>query len=408
MITRNRSFILVYRNNYVEKLRPFYFTPVVKIITGLRRVGKSTLLLQIIEDVKKHSQTEPIYINMESLDFAEIDGSQRLYEYVKAHRSDSAQEHTVLCIDEVQQIPDWEKAVASFLTDGTVDIYLTGSNSAILSSDLATRLSGRYIEFPVYALSYGEYLDFREVEASEDEFYRYLELGGLPGIHYFPFKREIVFQYIRSVYDTVILHDVVERNRVRNVNLLERIVHYLMDITGSLFSGSNVSAYFKKGLRSVSLETVYNYVAYLEHSYFLLHVPRFDVQGKKKLEVSGKYYPADWGIKNSLTGYNDTYLSGLLENCVFLELKRRGYTVYTGKSGELEVDFIGEKEGKRIYIQVAYLIPDEKVLHREVKSLLSIDDNYAKYILSMDRLPPADYKGIQRRYLPDFLLQGEM
>jgi len=399
---------LIYRNNYLEQIRPFYFTPVVKIITGLRRVGKSTLLLQIIEDLKTRTQTEPIYINMESIDFAEIDGPQCLYEYVKTQRHDPSRENTVLCIDEVQQIPNWEKAVTSFLTEGTFDIYLTGSNSSILASDLATRLSGRYIKFPVYALSYEEYLHFRANESSEEEFYRYLEFGGLPGIHYFPFSKDIVFQYIRSVYDTVILHDVVERNHIRNINLLERIVQYLMDITGSLFSGSNVSAYFKKELRSVSLETVYNYVAYLEHSFFLHHVPRFDVQGKKKLEVSGKYYPADWGIKNSLTGYKDTYLSGLLENCVFLDLKRRGYTVYTGKVGDLEVDFIGEKEGKKIYLQVAYLIPDEKVFRREVESLQRIDDNYAKYILSMDRLPPSDHRGIQRRYLPEFLLQNEI
>ncbi|MFO7850088.1 MAG: ATP-binding protein [Spirochaetia bacterium] len=399
---------MVYRNTYLDKIRPFYDTPVVKIITGLRRIGKSTLLLQIIEDLKKRAQTEVIYINMESLEFSEIDGAQSLYEYVKKSRPEFSKKKLALCIDEVQQIPNWEKAISSFLADGTADMYLTGSNSSILSSDLATHLSGRYIEFPVYALSYGEYLNFREKEPSEEEFYRYLEFGGLPGIHYFPFRKEIVFQYIRSVYDTVILHDVVERNQLRNVNLLERIVHYLMDTTGNLFSGKNVSGYFRKELRSVSLETVYNYVAYLERAFFLQHVPRFDVQGKKKLEVSGKYYPADWGIKNSLTGYKDTFLSGLLENCVYLDLKRRGYTVYTGKAGEKEVDFIGETEGKRVYIQVTYLIPDDKVLSRELGSLLSIEDNYEKYILSMDRLPASDYKGIKRRYLPDFLLQSEV
>lgn len=399
---------MVYRNTYLDKIRPFYDTPVVKIITGLRRIGKSTLLLQIIEDLKKRAQTEVIYINMESLEFSEIDGAQSLYEYVKKSRPEFSKKKLALCIDEVQQIPNWEKAISSFLADGTADMYLTGSNSSILSSDLATHLSGRYIEFPVYALSYGEYLNFREKEPSEEEFYRYLEFGGLPGIHYFPFRKEIVFQYIRSVYDTVILHDVVERNQLRNINLLERIVHYLMDTTGNLFSGKNVSGYFRKELRSVSLETVYNYVAYLERAFFLQHVPRFDVQGKKKLEVSGKYYPADWGIKNSLTGYKDTFLSGLLENCVYLDLKRRGYTVYTGKVGEKEVDFIGETEGKRVYIQVTYLIPDDKVLSRELGSLLSIEDNYEKYILSMDRLPASDYKGIKRRYLPDFLLQSEV
>lgn len=401
-------FVLIQRNDYINKIRPFIGKPVIKIITGLRRVGKSTILKQLTELIhREYPAGKILYINMESWENSHIRTANDLFAYVRNFRGKAPNPSIFLFIDEVQQIEDWEKAVNSFFSDNWADIFITGSNSSILSSDLSTRLSGRFIEFSVYTLSYEEFLTFTGKAASEDVFYQFLEFGGLPGIHYFPLEREIVFQYIRSVYDTIILRDVVERNRIRDVALLEKIVHYLMDITGNIFSGKNVSRFFKNEFRSVSLETIYNYLRYLESAFFIANVPRFDIHGKKKLEVAGKYYFLDTGLKNSISGFKTDLLPGLLENCVLLELKRRGYTVFVGKLADTEIDFIAENQNIRIYIQVAYVIPDNGVFQREFSPLTKIPDNYGKYVVTMDRLPPSEYNGINRLYLPDFLLQKE-
>jgi len=398
------------RKNYLKKIQPFIDKPVIKIITGMRRTGKSYFLRQIINGLIKNQQVNEnhiLYINKESMAFDFIKDEQDLYHYVRSRFGDPSGEKKYLFIDEVQEISGWEKAVTSFFGEGNFDIFISGSNAHLLSSDLATLLSGRYIEFPIYSLSFGEFLLFRaDTKGSDpDEFFNYLKYGGFPAIHHFGLEEEITYQYVSALYNTILLKDVIKKNNIRNVTLLENLANYLFENVGNLFSARKISAYLKSQRLSVGVETVQNYISYLCSTFVLHKVPRYDLKGKRILEIQEKYYLGDIGIRHAVLGYREADISGILENIVYLELRRRGYKVYIGKWEDKEIDFIAIKSAEKIYIQVAYQLSSRETRDREFSTLAKIKDNYPKYVISMDTALGQDFNGIKRIHIIDFLLR---
>lgn len=399
------------RNLYIEKIRSYIDKPVVKVITGMRRVGKSCFLQLIMNELyaRKVPKKSILYINKESLDYDFIQDYRDLNSYVIDSFS-GVKGTKYLFVDEIQEIEYWEKAIASFFSGSDFDIYITGSNAHLLSSEIATLISGRYIEIPVYSLSFEEFLLFRDkkMKNKREEFSTYLWAGGFPAIHHFDFNQEVVYQYISSIYNTILLKDVIKRNNVRNVTLLENITQYIFQNVGNIFTSKKVSDYLKSQKLRVSIDTVQNYISYLISTFAVFKVPRFDVKGKRLLELHEKYYLGDVALRHALLGYREGDISGVLENMVFLELKRRGYHVFIGKVGNKEIDFIAEKENRKIYIQVAYLLTSPETIDREFSVLKSLKDNYPKYVISMDEIFGKDIDGIQRINLVDFLLNPEV
>jgi len=400
------------RNLYLKKIIPFVNKPVIKVITGMRRVGKSYLLKLIIESLsarKSIGRGQILYINKESLDYDFIKDYKDLHSYVKASFR-LIQGSKYLFVDEIQEIHNWEKAILSFFSEGDIDIFLTGSNARLLSSEIATLISGRFVEFPVYTLSFEEFLLFRDKDKKDvdTEFPTYLKFGGLPAIHHFDFDEEVVYQYISSLYNTILLKDVIKRNNVRNVHLLENITRYVFDNVGNIFSAKKISDYVKSQKMKVGTETIQNYISYILSTFALHKVARYDIKGKRILEIHEKYYLGDIGMRHALLGYKADDISGVLENVVYLELKRRGYQIYIGKFGNREIDFIAEKENKKMYIQVAYMLSSPETIEREFSALRSIKDNYPKYVISMDTVFGNDFEGIRRINLIDFLLNPKI
>lgn len=348
-----------------------------------------------------------LFINKESLAYEHIQTHSDLNDEVKRIFS-GVRGKKYLFLDEVQMISQWERAVASFLAEGIADLFISGSNASLLSSELATLLSGRYVEFQIYPLSFAEYLSFRKQnKPTDEEFSRYLRYGGFPGIHHMDMRDEVVYQYINSLFNTILLKDVIQRNNVRNIALLEQIIRYLFDNIGNIFSAKKVADFLKSQRKQVGIDTVYNYILYLEAGFLLHRVPRYDVRGKRHLEVHEKYFLGDIGLRHAYLGYREGDISGLLENIVFLALKQRGYRVSVGKIEDKEVDFIAERENHKEYIQVTYLLADTNTVEREFSVLQRIQDNYPKTVLSMDREWGTDVQGIQRKYLIDFLMEEE-
>ncbi|MGD2092875.1 MAG: ATP-binding protein [Candidatus Aminicenantes bacterium] len=398
------------RNFYIDKIKPFIKKPVIKVITGMRRVGKSCFLKQIIQFLKQQQVNEKniLYIDMEQLEFDFIRNYQDLNNHINQSFT-GITGYRYLFIDEVQDIRQWEKTINSLLNKGNMDIYITGSNAHLFSSELATLISGRYIEFPIYSLSFKEFLLFRGDKKKDQshEFQNYLRFGGLPGIHHFEFDEDILYQYLRSIYDTIILKDIIKRYDIRNVHLLENINKYLLDNIGNTFSAKRISDYLKSQKLSVGVDTVQNYISYFLDTFAAFKIQRYDIKGKRILEFHEKYFLADVGLRHAVLSYRAAELPGVLENLVFLELKRKNYTVHIGKLGDKEIDFIAEKKDKKLYIQVAYLLASEEIIKREFTPLQQIKDNYPKYVLSTDALLGSDYEGIQRLNIMDFLLSEE-
>ncbi len=337
------------RNLYIDRIKPYMNKPIIKVITGMRRIGKSCFLKLIIEKLRTEniSPKQILYMDKESLKFDFIQNYKDLYDYVNNFfaRTDPKK---YLFIDEVQEISGWEKTIASYLGQGDFDIYITGSNARLLSSDIATLIAGRYIEIPIYSLGFDEFLMFTgfDKNQAEDAFLTYLWAGGLPGIHHFELKQEIVYEYINAIYNTILLKDVIKKNNIRNVSLLENITRYLFDNIGNIFTAKKISDYLKSQRIKVSVDTVQNYISYLTAAFAIYKVPRYDIKGKRLLELHEKYFPGDIGLRHALLGYKGGDISGILENLVFLELKRRGYKVFIGKLDKKEIDFIGEKQNK--------------------------------------------------------------
>lgn len=401
---------MISRPQYIEAIIPFIGKPQIKIITGIRRSGKSTVLRLLKEEIAQRGvQPEQIIsINFESFAHSDLLEASKLYAFIR-QKIKSENKHYLL-LDEIQEVNQWEKAVNALLVDFNIDIYLTGSNSHLLSSELSTYLAGRYVEIPVYTLSYQEFLDFRthyfsEHQNSGDLFTNYLRKGGFPVIHTADYLEESAYKVVYDIYSSVILRDTVQRYKIRDVELLERVIKYAIDNIGNTFSGKNVADYFKSQQRKIDINTVYNYLHALEGAFILYRVPRYDLKGKEILKTQEKFYVSDVSLIYATIGNRDRMIGGILENIVFLELKRRGYKVFVGKLGNYEIDFVAEKAGEKMYIQVAYKLESEQTVQREFGHLLSIRDQYPKYVITMDEFWRDNIEGVQHLFITDFLIR---
>lgn len=394
------------RNFYINQVADYIDTAPIKVITGIRRSGKSYLLRLIEEKLLERgvNKKQIITLNFESLQFSKYQDYQKLYDYV-IERSKGIKGRIYLFIDEIQEVSDFEKAIKSLKVDLDCDIYLTGSNANLLSGELATYLSGRYIEFNLYPLSFQEYTEFYNKSANEAAFYDYLKYGGFPGLCELPNTDKIKTEYIRSIYNSVVIKDVIKRHNIRDVELLERIFIYIMDNIGQIFSAKKIADYLRNQGRKTSVESVYGYINALEDAMIIYTAKRYDIKGKKILDRMEKYFIADLGLRYSMVGYKPDDIAQMLENVVFFELKRKYDNVYIGKLNDLEVDFIGEKQGQKIYIQVAYLLADENVIKREYQPFEKIKDNYKKMVLSLDRIEMENRNGVEWMNIIDFLTQ---
>lgn len=404
---------MIERKIYIEQLKDFIDKPQVKILTGVRRSGKSSVMLLLKEELLKRGVTsnQIIYINLESFAFSELKEAKSLYEYVSEQSVE--RERTYLIIDEIQEVEQWEKAINAFLVDLDIDIYLTGSNAYLLSSELATHLAGRYVEIPVYTLSFAEYLQFKEhyspndTQTTKESFLKYLRIGGFPVLHTAHYTETSAYKVIYDIYSSVILRDTVQRYNIRDIELLERVIKYVFDNIGNTFSGKNVADYFKSQQRKIDLNTVYNYLNALEGAFILYRTPRYDVKGKEILKTQEKFYLSDVGLLYATMGFKDSKISEVLENIVYLELKRRDYQVYVGKIDLKEIDFVAEKQGKKVYVQVTYKLESESTVEREFTELIGIEDQHPKFVVSMDDFWKESIEGVKHLYITDFLLSQE-
>ncbi|GAB4335356.1 MAG: ATP-binding protein [Calditrichia bacterium] len=359
------------RKTYIDYLYQWKDKPLVKIITGLRRSGKSTLIKLYIDSLLNSGiGAERIcYINKESLQFEHISTFKDLYQEVRAAHA-KVKQKLYLFVDEVQEIEHWEKAIISLHSEEVADIYLTGSNARIFSGELATLLGGRYIPISVLPLTYSEFLLFRRKEKhDETSFNEFLQFGGLPGIHHLQWEGAVIYEYLSAVFDTIILRDIIKRNNIRNPAFLEKIIQFIFDNIAQIFSAKRVVDFLKKEHRRTNVETVYNYIQYLTDAQMIYRIPRYDIKGKRLLEVREKYFAADIGLRHALLGYRTQDINHILENIIFIELKKRGYRLYVGQLNDAEVDFIIEKDQQKAYLQVAYLLASQDTIRREFNPL---------------------------------------
>lgn len=399
---------MIIRPKYMEFIRPYFDTPFVKILTGIRRCGKSTILEMIMNELldKGIKKENVIYLHLDSFINDDITTGKKLYEFISERIKD---EKVYIFIDEVQEATGWEKAINSLMVDYDVDIYVTGSNSKLLSSEISTYLTGRYISIPVYTLSYEEYLSFKKETKQfiqeKDYIKDYIEYGGFPSIALQSFSRNEAYTVVKDIYNSVIFTDIVKRNSIRKVDLFERVVKFIFENIGKTFSASSITAFFKSEERMVDKETLYNYISYLEKAYIIYRANRYDIQGKEVLKTQEKYYLSDQSLKYSMLSFNSKMIASVLENIVFLELRRRHYDVYIGKFKTKEIDFVATKNSKKIYVQVCRNLPEDS--DREIQNLKEIEDNYPKYIVTLDKYDLGNIDGIEIVYLEDFLLKNE-
>ena len=402
---------MINRPLYMDKIMTYVDTPFVKVLTGIRRSGKSTIMKMIMEKLEneRHIPKENIIsMRFDSMEYQDMTAKQ-MFEMIKAGLCD--QGRTYLFLDEVQEISGWEKVVNSFLGEYDVDIYVTGSNSRMMSSEIATYLTGRYVSFQVYPLSFEEYLAFRrevtEVKNPHQELADYVHLGGFPATHLRAYSQDEVYTIVRDIYNSTIFSDIVKRNQIRKVDQLERVVKYTFSNVGNTFSAKSISDYLKSEKRSIDNETVYSYLEKLEKAYILHRCSRYDLQGKEILKTQEKFYLADTSLRYSVLGYGPDSVASSLENVVYLELCRRGYKVYIGKTADGEVDFVASRQGEKLYVQVTQEIHSEKTEKREYERLLEIKDNYPKYVLRTDEFVSGNYEGIKTMHIADFLLSKD-
>lgn len=401
---------MIVRERYMNQIRDFMDKPVIKIITGMRRCGKSALLELTQQELLTHgvSKDHIVFMNFESLRYETLKDYRKLYGEI-SKKAEMVKGRLYILLDEIQEVECWEQVVNSLRVDFDCDIYITGSNAKLLSGELATLLAGRYVEIKVYPLDFEEYLTFAAANTDEaglsmqEQFANFLRFGGLPGIHQMKWDEKRIMQYLQDIYNSVLLKDVIVRNKIRDTALLESIVLYLMDNIGNTFSAKTISDFLKSQGRKLSTETVYNYLKALESAFLIHKVARFDIKGKRLLETQEKYYLSDLGLRHAVMGYRDNDIAGVLENTVFLELMRRGFSVNIGKQDVAEVDFVANRADERLYIQICYILTPENT-EREFAPLENIRDNYEKMVLSMDTLLHINRGGIRQRNIIDFLL----
>lgn len=402
---------MIKRELYLDLLISFIDKPFIKVITGIRRCGKSAMLSLLREELvyRGVNEKQVIHVNFESFEFSDIDHADKLYHLIK-NKARGKQRFYIL-LDEIQNVRNWEKAVDAMMVDLNVDIYLTGSNSHLLSSELATFLAGRYVEIHMTTLSFSENLQFKlalhPIQDLHKEFYNFLRLGGFPVLHTGEYTMETAYKVVYDIYSSAILRDIVQRYNIRDVELMERVVKFVFDNIGNKFSAKNVADYFKSQQRKIDLNTVYNYLNALESAFIVYRIPRYDLKGKEILKTFEKYYLGDQSLLYAVMGYRDRMISGVLENIVMLELKRRGYRVFVGKMENMEIDFIAESKEQKVYIQVAYKMTEQTTIDREFKPLLEIRDHHPKYVVTMDEIWHDNIEGIRHRHIADFLMMKE-
>ncbi len=391
---------LYLRKKYLEKVKPFIGKDLIKVLTGQRRVGKTILLKQIIAFIEQEDRkANTIYINKEHNNFKQIRNNDDLFQFIRLHLS--GDKNNYVFIDEIQEIDEFEIALRQLLDEG-VDLYCTGSNAKMLSGDLGTHLSGRYIEFHINSLSFVEFLEIHKLENNNESLNKYIRYGGLPYLSYLPFDDEIIYGYLKSIYNTIILKDIVGRYNIRDIDFLERLVECLIDNLGNNLSSKKISDFLKAQRISLSVNTVMNYMKFLTNSFFINKVQRLDIIGKKRFEINDKYFFSDLGLKHAIIPYSGDQIAGIFENLVFNQLIYEDYQVYIGKHQDREINFVAQKGNETKYIQVAYLLPDEKVREREFGNLLKIEDNYEKIVVSADGFAE-NFKGIKHVHINKFL-----
>lgn len=404
---------MIDRPMYYEKIRQFIDKPFIKVLTGVRRCGKSTMMLLIQQLLKEQGikKEQIISINFESMAYYDLRDSRSLYAYV-TEAVKKIEGKVYLFFDEVQVVDKWEEAVNSFLLDFPSDVYITGSNSQLLSSELSTLLTGRYIHIQMQGLSFQEMLAFRSKmgngQSQNELLWLYIRRGGFPAVHIADYDESATYAIISGVYDSILLRDVVQRYKIRNIDLLNRVMQFIMDTVGSTISAKKIADFFKSQYRSADINTIYTYLDALVSSFIISKVQRYDIQGKELLKTQEKYYLADPGIQHAVFGYRDRHISGILENIVYHELVRREYAVFIGKLGTQEVDFVAENSQTRIYVQVAYRLEHESTLKREFAPLLAIRDSYPKFVVTMDSHFQDSIKGVRHIGLLQFLSDNSL
>lgn len=395
---------LISRNHYIDKIRPYVRKNIAKVLTGQRRVGKSFLLFQLIKMVfDENPASNIIYINLEDYAFSHIKTADDLYSHISSLLKSA--EYNYIFIDEVQDVPGFEKVVRSLLLSPDNDIYLTGSNANMLSGELATYLSGRYIECTVYSLSYSEFLEFHHLSNNEKNLDLYMRYGGLPYLVNLPLNDEVVNEYLKSVYSTIVFRDVVGRYNLRNTAFLENLIRFLSENVGNLFSAKNINDYLKSQYTKASVNQIQSYTGYLCNAFLMHRVERYDIVGKRIFEIGEKYYFENLGIRNVVVGYRISDKGKLIENVVYNHLLYNGYIVKVGYCSGQEIDFIAEKNNEKTYIQVALRIEDDATAQREFGNLLKIQDNYPKIVITADGYSGNTYEGIRHYPLREFLTE---
>jgi ATPase len=398
------------RELYIEKIKPFIDKDIIKVLTGIRRSGKSVMLKLIMEELKQNKIDEKqfININFENLINRELTTADKLHEYILKKASE-IKKKCYIFLDEIQEVKDWEKCINSLRVNEEYDfdIYITGSNAKLLSGELSTYLAGRYVEFVIYPFSFKEFLEtlksIQQDVSTREAFQKYVKFGGMPFLYNLAFEEEASLQYLKDIYSSIILKDITQRNKIRDTDMLERVISYLIMNVGNNFSATSISKFFKSENRKVSVETILNYIKAAEESFLIYKVSRDDLIGKKVLNVNEKYYIADHGMREAILGSNQRDINQIFENIIYLELLRKGYNVRVGKVDNLEVDFVCTKGNEKIYVQVAYLLASSETIEREFTSLEKIDDNYPKYVISMDEFNMSR-NGIKHINIIDFLM----
>ena len=398
------------RELYIEKIKLFIDKDIIKVLTGIRRSGKSVMLKLIMEELKQNKIDEKqfININFENLINRELTTADKLHEYILKKASEIKKKYYIF-LDEIQEVKDWEKCINSLRVNEEYDfdIYITGSNAKLLSGELSTYLAGRYVEFVIYPFSFKEFLEtlksIQQDVSTREAFQKYVKFGGMPFLYNLAFEEEASLQYLKDIYSSIILKDITQRNKIRDTDLLERVISYLIMNVGNNFSATSISKFFKSENRKVSVETILNYIKAAEESFLIYRVSRDDLIGKKVLNVNEKYYIADHGMREAILGSNQRDINQIFENIIYLELLRKGYNVRVGKLDNLEVDFVCTKGNEKIYVQVAYLLASSETIEREFTSLEKIGDNYPKYVISMDEFDMSR-NGIKHINIIEFLI----
>ena len=395
---------MINRPDYIKAIEPFINKPLVKILAGVRRCGKSTILEMIKEELLRRGVCEDNIIckRYTEMDIPDDITAKQMYDELLAAMKEKGT--CYLLLDEIQEISGWEKAVNSLLEGTDADIYITGSNSKLMSGEISTYLTGRYISIPVFTLSFREYLDFKSKSKSSrrellDE---YIRFGGFPIVALGEYDAQNAYQIINGIYHTVVSRDIVNRHRINKQDLFDRVVKYIIENMGKTFSANSIAVFLKSEHRKVSVESIYNYLRWLEQAFIIYPCERYDLQGKSILKTQEKYYLSDVSLKYALLGYNRKMLDGAMENIVFLELKRRGYNVFIGKNNTKEIDFVAERCAEKIYVQVCVQLPENS--DREIGNLMEIRDHYPKYVVTLNELDVGIENGIKIVHLSDFLL----